>query len=167
MQLPSFISDAIQKTPFDNKYFYGHEDMRKSLDRVADGTDTYASYHYSMLINDLELCLKGFLQYKKDIGEWEEPHANFLTEDHKIYKLIEQVQKFIPLFSYTTKDEWYELKRFTSNLCREYTMARYGTIILYNEFLDLNNKFVVPLNRKIYDELNKIKEKETDLTIGL
>ncbi len=57
MQLPSFISDAIQKTPFDNKYFYGHEDMRKSLDRVADGTGTYASYHYSMLINDLELCL--------------------------------------------------------------------------------------------------------------
>lgn len=164
MKIPSSITNALRKTSLDNPYFYMHEDMRESLDKVLSGEDKYASYHYSMLINDLELCLKGFLCSKKEDGVWIEPHPNYLTEDHKLYKLIEQVQQFIPLFSYSTKQEWRELKKFTSDLCREYTTARYLIKVPYEEFVELNNKFVQPQIDKIY---NSLKKKEEDFAIGL
>lgn len=168
MRIPSSIVKALKKTPFDNTYFYMHQDMKKSLDKVISGEDSYASYHYSMLINDLEIYLKGFLTYQKESGFWVEPHNKYLTEDHKIYKLIEQVQLFIPLFPYTSKYEWNELKRFTSNLCREYTTARYLTPIPFEDFVELNNNFVQPIITKINDFL---KEKEAsqdfDFEIGL
>ena len=69
MKIPSSITNALKKTGIDNHYFYMHENMRSSLDNVLSGKDTYSSYHYSMLTNDLELCLKGFLYSKKESGE--------------------------------------------------------------------------------------------------
>ena len=126
LQIPSSITKALKKSPFDNNYFCMHENMQKSLKKVVAGVDTYSSFHYSMLINDLEICLKGFLLYKKEFGEWNEPHPHYLTEDHKIMKLIEQVQKFAPLFDYSTQSDWNELRKFVSGLCRQYTTARYS-----------------------------------------
>ena len=81
-----------------------------------------------------------------------------------MYKLIEQVQLFIPLFSYASKQEWHELKRFTSDLGREYTTARYSNPVPFEEFVSLNNDFVQPQIDKIY---NFFKEQEEEYTMGL
>lgn len=157
MHIPSSITNALKDSPFDNNYFRMHEDMRRSIENVLSGKDTYASYHYSMLINDLEICLKGFLLYKRETGEWKEPHPHYLTEDHKIMKLIEQVQKFVPLFSYTSQQDWNELRRFASGLCRQYTTARYSESVPFEDFVQLNRDFVQPQIDKI---CNALKEKE-------
>ena len=161
MHIPPSITSALKKQPVDNHYFYMHEDMRKSLDRVAEGKDTYASYHYSMLINDLELCLKGFLFAKQEAGLWAEPHPRYLTEDHKLFKLIEQVQKYTVLFPYTSQRDWDELRRFCSNLGRQYTTARYSEEVSFEDFVQLNKEFVIPQIEKIYDAL--LDKKYTDI----
>lgn len=167
MYIPNSITQALKKSQTDNHYFYMHERMRKSLDAVASGKDTYASYHYSMLINDLELCLKGFLLSKQETGEWTEPHPHYLTEDHKLFKLIEQVQKFIPLFSYTTQRDWEDLRRFCANLGRQYTTARYSTDVPFEDFIQLNKEFVLPQIKKLYDALKEKTEIEIDFQPGL
>ena len=58
MHIPTGIKKALRKSPFENMYFRMHENMRTSLDKVLNKEDTYASYHYSMLINDYEMVLK-------------------------------------------------------------------------------------------------------------
>ena len=167
MQVPDLIKVALKKSPFENHYFCMHENMRQSLNRVAEGKDSYSSYHYSMLINDLEITLKGFLLLKREAGEWKEPHANFLTEDHKLFKLIDQVQKFVPIFNYSTQKEWDELKRFLSNLGRQYTTARYSIAVSFEDFMELNRDFCEPIIEKICTSLEKKEQKIDEFSLGL
>lgn len=167
LDIPCSLVSSLKESPFDNNYFQMYTDMRKSLDRVVSGKDTYSSYHYSMLINNLELYLKGYLSYKLKMGEWTEPHPHYLTEDHKIMKLIDQVKKFVPLFNDLTSKEWSELQKFVSGVCRQYTTARYSIYVPYEDFLQLNNDFINPLITKINNALIEKKEPEIEFEFGL
>jgi len=158
--IPGAVKKVINNSDIDNFYFKMYKNMRKSLNQVIEGNDTYSSYHYSMLINNFELFLKGFLYHKLNTGEWKEPHPHYLTEDHKIMKLLDQINKFVPLYTGMNQKEINEFQRFVSRICRQYTTARYSEYVAYEDFLQLNKEFVMPLTEKIQ---NFFIKKETEI----
>lgn len=151
--IPGSVKKALNTSSIDNFYLKMYKNMRKSLNQVIEGNDTYSSYHYSMLINNFELFLKGFLFQKLNTGEWKEPHPHYLTEDHKIMKLLDQIDKFIPMYSNMTQKDKAEFQKFISGICRQYTTARYSEYVPYEDFLQLNNEVIMPFIEKIQASL--------------
>lgn len=116
-----------------------------------------------MLINTLERLYKGFIQSKVDSIDSYKIPVDFLTRDHDINSLVEEIEcNFCQLPPKLDRSERAIRRRFFMDMRRAYTSARYAEEFTYQEFCELY-VFVEKQRGILLNALQQNKEKTTSL----
>lgn len=135
MIIPESITKMIEKSPLDNNYFYHADENMSRLALVYNEEVSYISSDMSLLVNTLEMYYKGFLQSKLDAGIGYKLPTGFLTENHDLFKLADEItNNFFPLFSKDSIRDINEAENFYRTLRRHYTTARYTHYPVFSEY---------------------------------
>ncbi len=167
MKIPESVVLSIKKGPMDNQYFYHAYAATERLSKIKNKEISFYNDDYATLINTLERLYKGFLQSKIDSGELNLP-VGFLSSDHDCIKLVNEIEKFTPLFVINSKEDLRERDHFLIDLRRAYTSSRYYEDYSYEDFCALYD-FVEKQKTVIEMYLTPQKEttKEDEFSIDL
>lgn len=170
MIIPDSITKMIQKKPTDNNYFYHADENMKRLSEIYEGKVSYISSDLSLLINTLEMYYKGYLQSKLDEGIGYKLPAGFLTENHDLFKLADEItDNFIPLFSKDTVGDINSAENFYRHLRHYYTAARYTEYPNYSEFKEVYEFVLAHKNLVINNllDINPVKDNKDEMALDL
>lgn len=155
MKIPGSILTMIKVSPTDNLYFSKAEQAWERLTEIRNGNIQFIDDDYSMLINTMERFYKGYIQSKIDNDKSYSIEEGFLTCDHNLVKLVDEISKTgLSLFNETSRSDYHERCRFLKELRWQYTAARYSENI-YKEDFDQLYDLVKIQKDKIYDHLNE------------
>jgi len=162
MKIPDSVLKKVQKSPFDNNYFYHAEPAWKRLELISNKEIEYYSDDFALLVNTIERLYKGFLKTKMEEDPTFLNYPGFLSSDHDLNKLVVEIERFVTLSVCETRQDYKERRFFFDDLRKAYTEARYTDEPTFEEFQKV---YEFALNQKeiIYNYFNeKTKNKSIE-----
>lgn len=166
MIIPESVTSYIEKGPMDNLYFYKANASWARLTLIANGSIPYISDDYSALINTLERFYKGVLQSKLDNDDSYHLPIGFLTMDHNLRKLADEIEHFLPLFVIHSVSDMRVRNNFLDSLRKAYTTARYTQDFSFEEFKNLYSfiqKQKNAIEQYLQPKIKEVEDHELDL----
>lgn len=122
MNIPSVITDAIIKSPADNKYFYGADELwEERLTLIRNGQIKYINHDMADLANCYEMYLKGFIQ-ASGINAPED----LMNDSHSLVRLVDCVESGIcPLQCNMSRQDYRDRHEFLRDFGNKYITCRY------------------------------------------
>ena len=120
MYIPDVVKAAVVKSPLDNNYFYGAEQMWDRLTKIRNDEIEYLNIDMSMLANCVELLYKGFLTAAGiDV-------AVSVGITHNLCTLVTEIEKKIcPLQYIENQADLKKRKIFLDELSKKYLSTKY------------------------------------------
>ncbi len=159
----------IKSVPTDNIYFYKAEKAWERLTEIRKGNIPFIDDDYSVLINTMERFYKGCIQSKIDNDKDYDIPEGFLTSDHNLVKLVDEISSIgLSLFKETSRSDYYERCKVLKELRWQYTAARYSENIPQEDFDQLYDIVEIQKNQ-IYEFLNgkEITSTKEDFALDL
>lgn len=122
MLIPSCITNAVTKSPMDNNYFYGAEQMWERLTAIKNGSVKYLNIDMSLLANCVECYYKGFL-----VAAGVNVPETVLKTSHSLLRLTEEIESRIcPLQYNLSRTDERDRRNFLNDLSSKYITCRYN-----------------------------------------